>query len=85
LHRGINKCEKGHQPRVELLKDEDYRFLQDFEQVGKLVSYKTFLVLGVNDVRQTEVHTAEPLQTELSYFETEVGIQNLEVQTTRYF
>ena len=32
-------------------------------------------VHGVNDVRQTEIHTAEPLVSELSAFEVESGIE----------
>ena len=31
----------------------------------------------VNDVRQTEIHTAEPLVSEPSAFETEVAIEKL--------
>jgi hypothetical protein len=34
-------------------------------------------VLGVNDVRQTEIHTAEPLVLEPSSFEVEIAIGNL--------
>jgi hypothetical protein len=34
-------------------------------------------VQGVNDVRQTEVHTAEPLVSEPSAFEVETAIENL--------
>jgi hypothetical protein len=34
-------------------------------------------VHGINDVRQTEIHTAEPLVPELSVFEVEMGIENL--------
>jgi len=32
---------------------------------------------GVNDVRQTEIQTAEPLVAELSAFEVEMAIENL--------
>jgi hypothetical protein len=32
---------------------------------------------GVNDVRQTEIHTAEPLVPELSAFECELAIEEL--------
>jgi hypothetical protein len=32
-------------------------------------------VHGVNDVRQTEIHTAEPLVPELSAFEFEMAIE----------
>ena len=34
-------------------------------------------VHGVNDVRQTEIHTAEPLVPETSAFEFELVIENL--------
>jgi len=33
-------------------------------------------VHGVNDVRQTEIHTAEPLVPEPSAFELEMSIEN---------
>jgi hypothetical protein len=38
-------------------------------------------VLGVNDVRQTEIHTAEPLVLELSAFEVEMAIEKLKKDT----
>ena len=34
-------------------------------------------VHGVNDVRQTEIHTAEPLVPEPSAFDVVMGIENL--------
>jgi hypothetical protein len=34
-------------------------------------------VHGVNDVKQTEIHTAEPLVPELSSFEFEIAIEEL--------
>ena len=33
--------------------------------------------MGVNDVRQTELHTAEPLVAEPSAFEVEMAIEKL--------
>jgi len=36
-----------------------------------------FNVYGVNDIRQTEMHTAEPLVPELSAFEVELAIDKL--------
>ena len=39
--------------------------------------YQLLSVLGVSDVRQTEIHTAEPLVPELSAFEVEMAIGNL--------
>jgi hypothetical protein len=40
---------------------------------------------GVNDVKQTEVHTAEPLVPEPNAFEFEMAIEKLKkTQITRY-
>jgi hypothetical protein len=41
-------------------------------------------VHGVNDVRQTEIHTAEPLKPESSAFEVELALEKLKLQITRY-
>jgi hypothetical protein len=38
---------------------------------------------GVNDVRQTEVHTAEPLMPEPSAFEVEMAIEKLRRHKSR--
>jgi hypothetical protein len=39
--------------------------------------YKLFNVHGINDVRQTEIPTAEPLVAEPSAFEFKMAIENL--------
>jgi hypothetical protein len=40
---------------------------------------------GVNGVRQTEIHTAEPLVLEPSAFEFEMAVENIiKTQITRY-
>jgi hypothetical protein len=42
-------------------------------------------VHGINDVRQKEIHTAEPLVPELSAVEVEMAIENLKkTHFTRY-
>jgi hypothetical protein len=38
---------------------------------------QVFNVQGVNDLRQTEIHTAEPLVLEQSAFEVEIAIEKL--------
>jgi hypothetical protein len=43
-----------------------------------------FSVHGVNDVRQTEIHTAGPLVPEPSAFEFEMDIENLKRHVTKY-
>jgi len=37
-------------------------------------------VQGVDDVRQTEIHTAEPLVPELSAFQVETSMKKLKIQ-----
>jgi hypothetical protein len=36
-------------------------------------------VYGVNDVRQTEMHTAEPLVPEHSFFKVEIAIEKMKI------
>ena len=42
------------------------------------------IVHGVNNVRQAEIHTAEPLVPEPRAFEIEMAIKKLKTQITRY-
>jgi len=77
LHRGINEFKKGHQPRANKIKDEKGDLVADSHSIlgrrGKFFS-PLLNVHGVNDVRQTEIHTAEPLVPEPSTYEFELAI-----------
>ena len=42
--------------------------------------YQLLNVHGVNDIRQAEIHTAEPLVPEPSAFEVELVIEKLKIQ-----
>jgi hypothetical protein len=42
------------------------------------------VVHGICDVRQTEIHTAEPIVPEPSAFEIEMAIENFKRQITMY-
>ena len=42
-----------------------------------------FIIHGVNDVTQTEIHTAEPLVAEPSAVDFELAIENLKVTNHR--
>jgi hypothetical protein len=46
--------------------------------------FQLLKVLVVNYVRQTEIHTAEPLVPEPSSFEAEIAIEFKKIQITRY-
>jgi len=80
LYSGINDFKKGYQPRCNIMKDKK----------GDLVAYshsivaswrnyfsQLFNVHGVKDVRQAEIHTAEPLVPEPSAAEIELSIDKL--------
>jgi hypothetical protein len=72
LYRGINKFEEVYQPRINIIKDENGNLLADPQTV--LNRWKNFFnqvlnVHGVHDVRQMDIHTAEPLVPEPSLVE----------------
>ena len=80
LYRCINDFRKGHHPRTNIVMDGKSdlvpvshsilaRWRNHFSQL--------FNVHGVNDFRQTEIHTAEPPEPELNAFEVEMAIDKL--------
>jgi hypothetical protein len=69
LYRGINNFKKGYQPRTNVVKDEKRDLVADSHSILARWRNDFFQLLnvhGVNDVRQTEIHTAEPLVPEPS-------------------
>jgi hypothetical protein len=80
LYRGINEFKKGYQPRINIINDENVNLLADPQNV--LNRWKNFFnkllnVHGVHDVRQMDMHTAEPLVPEPSLVEVEIDIGKL--------
>ena len=80
MYRGINDFKKGYQPRTNILKDEKGDLVADSHSI--LARWRNLFsqLLNVhefNDVRQTEIHTAEPLVPEPSAFELELAIEKL--------
>jgi hypothetical protein len=72
LYRGINDVKKGYQPRTRIVKDEKCDLVADSHSI--MARWKNYLsqilnVHGVSDVRQAEIHTAEPLVPETCAFE----------------
>ena len=87
MYRGINDFKKGYQPRTNIVKDEKGDFVADSHSI--LARWRNHLsqllnIYEVNDVRQTELHTAEPLVSEPGAFEIEMAIETLKRQITRY-
>jgi hypothetical protein len=63
-----------------MIKDENFNLIADPQNV--LNRWKKFFnqvvnVHGVHDVRQVDIHTAESLVTEPSFFEVEIAIGKL--------
>jgi len=72
LYRGISDFKKGYQPRNNIVKDNKGDLVADSHSI--LARWRHYFsqllkVHEVNDVRQTEIHTAEPLVPEPSAFE----------------
>jgi hypothetical protein len=77
LCRGINEFKKGYQPRINIVKDENGNLLADPLSVlnrWKNVFNQVLNVHGVHDVRQMDIHTAEPLVPEPSLVKVEIAI-----------
>jgi hypothetical protein len=80
LYRGINEFKRGYQPRSNFVRDENGDLLADFNNtVNRWKSYFSQLmnVHNVSDIRQIEIHTAEPLVCGPSHLEVEIGNANL--------
>ena len=74
LYRGINDFKKGYQPRTCVVKDEKGDLVADSHSI--MTRWRNYFsqllnVHGAKEVRQAEVHTAEPLVPEPSDFEVE--------------
>jgi hypothetical protein len=80
LYRSINDFKKGYQPRTNVVRDEKGDLVADSHSILARWRNHFFQLLnvhGVNDVRQTERHKAEPLVPEPSDSEFEMAIENL--------
>jgi hypothetical protein len=80
LYRGIIGFKKGYQPRTNIVKDDKGDLVADAHSI--LARWRNCFsqilnVPGVNDVTQTETHTAEPLVPEPSASEVELAIGKL--------
>jgi hypothetical protein len=80
LYRGINEFRRGYQLRNNLVKDENGDVLADSHNIlnrWKNCFSQLLNVHNVSDVRQIEVHTAEPLVPGPSGPEVEIAIAKL--------
>jgi hypothetical protein len=73
---------KGYQPRTDIVKEEKGDLVADSHSILVRWRYHFSQLLnthGVNDVRQTETHTAEPLMPKPAAFEFEMAIEELKI------
>jgi len=80
LYRSINDLKKDYQPRTNIVKDEKGDLVADSHSIlarWRKHFSKLLNIHGVNNVRQTELYTAEPLASEPSVFEVKVVIKKL--------
>jgi hypothetical protein len=80
LCRGIIDFKKGYQPRTIIVKDEKEDLVADSHSI--MARWRNYLsqllnIHGFNEVRQAEIHTAEPQVPEPSAFEVELAIEKL--------
>jgi hypothetical protein len=64
FYRGTNEFKKGYQPKINIIKDENGNLLAHPQNVFNRWKHSFHQVLnvhGVHDVRQMDIHTAEPL------------------------
>ena len=80
LYRGISDFKKGYQARTNIVKDEKGDWVTASHSiVARWRNHFSQLlnVHGVNDVNQTEIHTAVPLLPEPNAFEVELAVEKL--------
>jgi hypothetical protein len=80
LYRGINDFKRGYQPRTNVVKNEKGDLVADSHSI--LARWRNHFsqllnIHGVNDVRQTELHTTEPIVPEPRASEVEMAIEKL--------
>ena len=80
LYMGINDFKQGYQPRTIIVKDEKGDLVTDSHSI--MTRWRNYFsrllnIHGVDDVRQAEMHAAEPLAPEPNAFEVELAIEKL--------
>jgi hypothetical protein len=82
MYRGISDCKKGYQTITNVVKDKKGDLVTDSHSILAWWRSHFSLLLnvhGINYVRLTEIHTAEPLVSEPSAFEVELAIGKLKI------
>jgi len=87
-HRGISDIKKGYKPKTNLVEDEKGYLIVHYHRIlARWWNHFSQLlnILGVNNIRHTEIPTAQPLMPEPSASEVETAIEKVKkTQITRY-
>jgi hypothetical protein len=80
LYRSISDFKNDYLPRTNTVKNEKGDLVTDSHSI--LARWRKHFsqlwnVHGVSDIRQTEIHTAEPLEPERNVFEVKMPIEKL--------
>jgi len=80
LYSRISDFKKGYRPRTNIIKDENGNLVTHCHSI--LARWRNHFsqllnVHGVSVIRQTEIHTAEPLVSGPSAFEVQLAIEKL--------
>ena len=80
MYRAISDFRKGYQPRPDVANDEKGDLVADsYSNVARWRNYFSQLLNlhWVNDIKHTDIHTAEQLAPDPSDFELELAIEKL--------
>jgi hypothetical protein len=81
LHRGINECKSGYQPRSNLVEDENGDLLADSNSIvnrSKCYFSQILNVQNISGITLKEIYTAEQLVPGPSHLVVEIAVANLE-------
>jgi hypothetical protein len=85
LYRGISEFKKGYKHRINFITYENFNLLaypQNFLNRWKNFFNHVLNVHGIDNIRQNDVQTAEPLLPEPSLVEVEIAIGKLKSYTS---
>ena len=80
MYRGISDFKKSYQPRINIVRDEKGDLVADSYIIvarGRNYFSQLLNVHRFNDVKQTDIHSTEPLVPEPSAFDVELAIEKL--------
>jgi len=80
LYKGISDFKKAYQPRNKVVKDGKDDLITDSHSIlprWRKHFSQQLNIYRINDVRQTEIYTAQPLLPEPSAFGVEMAIEEL--------